>query len=110
APRDRLRPNDRDGVIASWNAGAERLFGYTAGEAIGRSITMVIPPDRLHEKDLVLGKIRQGGGGEHFGTGRRRKDGALVDVSLTVSPIRDPGGTIVGASKIARNISDRKRL
>src|SRR6185295_15207557 len=107
---DAIVSKDLEGIITSWNAGAERLFGYTADEAVGRSITMVIPPDRLHEEDLVLGKIRQGEHVEHFDTVRWRKDGTLVDVSLTVSPIRDPDGTIVGASKIARNISDRKRI
>src|SRR6185295_1023458 len=107
---DAIVSKDLTGIITSWNAGAERLFGYTADEAIGQSVTMLIPPDRLTEEDLVLGKIRRGERVEHFDTVRWRKDGTLVDVSLTVSPIRDLQGTIVGASKIARNISDRKRI
>jgi PAS domain S-box-containing protein len=107
---DAIVSKDLNGIITSWNKGAERLFGYTADEAVGQSITLVIPPDRLSEEDLVLGRIRRGLRVEHFDTVRWRKDGTLVDVSLTVSPIRDEAGTIVGASKIARNISDRKRI
>jgi PAS domain S-box-containing protein len=107
---DAIVSKDLNGVITSWNRGAERLFGYTAEEAVGRSITMVIPPDRLAEEDMVLSRIRRGERVEHFDTIRCRKDGTLVDVSLTISPIRDVSGVIVGASKIARNISDRKRI
>jgi PAS domain S-box-containing protein len=86
------------------------LFGYTADEAVGQSITIVIPPDRLGEEDLVLARIRRGERVDPFETKRLRKDGTLVDVSLTVSPIRDATGAVAGASKIARNISDRKRI
>jgi PAS domain S-box-containing protein len=107
---DAIVSKDLNGVITSWNRGAERLFGYTTEEAIGRSITMLIPPDRLSEEDVVLAQIRRGERVEHFDTIRWRKDGTLVDVSLTVSPIRDASGVIVGASKIARDISDRKRI
>jgi PAS domain S-box-containing protein len=107
---DAIVSKDLTGTITSWNQGAERLFGYSADEAIGRSITMLIPSDRLSEEDMVLARIRRGERVEHFDTIRRRKDGSLVDVSLTISPIRDAGGTIVGASKIARDISDRKRF
>jgi PAS domain S-box-containing protein len=107
---DAIVSKDLTGIITSWNSGAERLFGYTADEAVGQSITMLIPPDRLSEEDLVLTRIRAGQRVEHFDTVRWRKDGTLVDVSLTVSPIRDATGVIVGASKIARNISDRKRF
>jgi PAS domain S-box-containing protein len=107
---DAIVSKDLTGIITSWNEGAERLFGYTADEAVGQSITMLIPPDRLGEEDVVLGRIRRGERVEHFETIRWRKDGTLVDVSVTVSPIRDQAGTIVGASKIARNISDRKRI
>jgi PAS domain S-box-containing protein len=107
---DAIVSKDIDGVITSWNRGAEQLFGYTAGEAVGRSITLLIPPDRLGEEDLVLARIRRGERVEHFDTVRWRKDGTLVDVSLTVSPIRDASGAVVGASKIARDISDRKRV
>jgi PAS domain S-box-containing protein len=107
---DAIVSKDLRGIITSWNAGAEQLFGYTAEEAIGQSITMLIPPDRLSEEDLVLGRIRSGLPVEAFDTIRWRKDGTLVDVSVAVSPIRDTNGTIVGASKIARDISDRKRI
>jgi PAS domain S-box-containing protein len=107
---DAIVSKDLTGVITSWNRGAEQLFGYTAAEAIGQSITMLIPPDRLSEEDHVLGRIRRGERVEHFETTRRRKDGTSVDVSLTVSPILDSSGAIVGASKIARDITVRKRL
>ncbi len=99
---DAIVSKDLNGIITSWNAGAEQLFGYTADEAVGRSITMLIPPDRLSEEDLVLSRIRRGLRVEPFDTIRWRKDGTLVDVSVTVSPIRDANGTIIGASKIAR--------
>ena len=107
---DAIVSKDLNGIITSWNWGAERLFGYSADEAVGRSITMLIPSDRLAEEDMVLARIRRGERVEHFDTVRRRKDGSFVDISLTVSPIRDTAGTIVGASKIARNISDRTSM
>jgi PAS domain S-box-containing protein len=107
---DAIVSKDLNGIITSWNRGAEELFGYTADEAIGQSITMVIPPDRLAEEDMVLGHIRRGERIDHFETIRRRKDGTLVPISLTVSPIRDAAGVIVGASKIARNISYRRQI
>jgi PAS domain S-box-containing protein len=107
---DAIVSKDLNGIITSWNRGAEELFGYTADEAIGRSITILIPPDRLAEEDMVLGSVRRGERVEHFDTLRMRKDGTLVPISLTVSPIRDPAGTIVGASKIARNISYRRQI
>jgi PAS domain S-box-containing protein len=107
---DAIVSKDLNGVITSWNRGAEELFGYTANEAIGQSITMVIPADRLAEEDMVLGHIRRGERIEHFETIRKRKDGTLVPISLTVSPIRDAAGVIVGASKIARNISYRRQI
>jgi PAS domain S-box-containing protein len=107
---DAIVSKDLNGIITSWNGGAEQLFGYTADEAVGQSITIVIPPDRLGEEALVLARIRRGERVDHFDTIRRRKDGTLVDVSLTVSPIRDATGAVVGASKVARNISDRKRI
>src|SRR5262245_61869022 len=106
---DAIISKDLNGIITSWNPAAVRLFGYTPEEAIGRSITLLIPADHLSEEDMVLAQIRSGARVEHFDTIRRRKDGTLVDVSLTISPIRDPSGGIVGASKIARDISDRKR-
>jgi PAS domain S-box-containing protein len=107
---DAIVSKDLNGIITSWNQGAERLFGYTAEEAVGQSITLVIPAERLHEEQMVLERIRRGDRVEHFDTVRRRKDGTSVEISLTVSPIRDSNGVIVGASKIARNISDRKRI
>jgi PAS domain S-box-containing protein len=107
---DAIVSKDLNGVITSWNRGAEELFGYTADEAVGRSITILIPPDRLPEEDMVLGHVRRGERVEHFDTIRMRKDGTLVPISLTVSPIRDPAGTIVGASKIARNITYRRQI
>jgi PAS domain S-box-containing protein len=98
------------GIITSWNQGAERLFGYSAEEAIGRSITMLIPFDRMSEEDLVLSRISRGERVPPFDTVRWRKDGTAVHVSVSVSPIRDASGQIVGASKIARDISQRKRI
>lgn len=106
---DAILSKDLDGVITSWNRGAEALFGYTAQEAVGKSVTMLIPPDRLDEEPAILARIRRGEAIDHYETVRRRKDGSLVDISLTVSPIRGPGGVIVGASKIARDVSDRRR-
>ncbi|HEX8688201.1 MAG TPA: PAS domain S-box protein, partial [Pyrinomonadaceae bacterium] len=97
-----------EGVITSWNRGAERIFGYTADEAIGKPVTMLIPEDHLDEEPTILSRIRRGERIEHYETVRRRKDGTLVDISLTVSPIRGPDGTIVGASKIARDITEQK--
>ena len=107
---DAIVSKDLNGIITSWNRGAEELFGYTAKEAVGQSVTLLIPPDRLAEEDMVLAHIRRGERVESFDTVRRRKDGTLVPVSLTVSPIRDAGGIIVGASKIARNISYRRQI
>jgi PAS domain S-box-containing protein len=98
-----------DGVILSWNAGAERLFGYTPHEAIGRPITLIIPPDRQDEEHEILARIARGDRVEHFETVRVSKQGRRIDISLTVSPVRDRAGRIVGASKIARDITDRKR-
>ncbi len=98
-----------DGVIRSWNAGAERLFGYTAAEAVGRPITLIIPPERLDEVRTILDRLRRGERVEHFETVRVSKDGRRLDISLTVSPIRDDSGRVIGASKIARDITERKR-
>ena len=97
------------GIITTWNKGAERLFGYTAEEAIGQPITIVIPEDRLDEEPAILARIRAGERVDHFETIRRHKDGSLIDISLTISPVRDGSGKVIGASKIARNISERKR-
>ena len=107
---DAIVGKDLSGVVQSWNTAAERIFGYTAAEAIGQSITLIIPSDRLSEETHVLSRIRAGQGVEHFETVRRRKDGRLIDVSLTVSPIRTPDGRVIGASKIARDITERKLL
>ena len=106
---DAIISKDLNGIIKSWNKGAERVFGYSQEEAIGRSITMLIPPDRLNEEPGIIERIRRGERIEHYETVRRRKDGSLIDLSLTVSPVKNGRGEIVGASKIARDISDRKR-
>jgi PAS domain S-box-containing protein len=98
-----------DGIIRSWNGGAERLFGYTAEEAIGQHITLVIPEDRQSEEHEILTRIRRGERIDHFETVRQRKDGSLIAVSLTISPVKNSEGNIVGASKIARDITERKR-
>jgi len=99
-----------EGIITSWNGGAERLFGYTAKEAIGQPITMIIPLDRRDEETRILARLRQGQPIEHFDTVRVRKDGTKVEISLSISPVRDAAGKIIGASKIARDITERKRI
>jgi len=98
-----------DGIITSWNRAAEAMFGYTAGEALGRSVTMLIPEDRLREEDDILQRLRAGSGIHHYETERVRKDGQRIQVSLSVSPVRNPDGRIIGGSKIARDITARKR-
>jgi PAS domain S-box-containing protein len=98
-----------DGIITSWNKAAERIFGYSAAEAIGQPITLVIPEDRQDEERQILTRIRRGERIDHFETIRRRKDGSPIVVSLTVSPVKDAHGNIVGASKIARDITEHKR-
>jgi len=105
---DAIISKDLNGIITSWNRAAERLFGFTPDEAIGKSIRMVIPADRQAEEDEVLGRIRQGLSVEHFETIRQRKDGSQFPISLTVSPIRDGRGRLIGASKIARDITERR--
>jgi PAS domain S-box-containing protein len=106
---DAIISKDLNGVITSWNAGAIRLYGFMPEEAIGKSITLIIPEDRQHEEPQILERIRNGERVDHYETVRRRKDGSLVDISLTVSPIRDAAGSIIGASKIARDISERRK-
>jgi PAS domain S-box-containing protein len=106
---DAIVSKSLDGIITSWNSGAERVFGYSAGEAIGRPITIVIPEDRQSEERDILTRIRRGERIDHFETVRQRKHGSLIVVSLTVSPIRNAEGKIVGASKIARDITEQKR-
>ena len=98
-----------DGIINSWNRGAEQLFGYTAEEVIGKPITILIPEGRFDEEPAILARIRSGRAVEHYETVRKRKDGTLMDISLSISPIRDESGTIIGAAKIARNITEQKR-
>ena len=98
-----------DGVISTWNQGAERIFGYAAEEVIGKPITLLIPPTHIDEEPVILQKLRRGERIDHYETVRKRKDGVLINVSLTVSPIRDENGSIIGASKIARDITQRKR-
>src|SRR5947207_4951586 len=107
---DAIISKSLDGVIRTWNRGAERIFGYSAAEAIGQHIELIIPAERHAEETMVLAKIRAGGIVDHFETVRRTKDGRLIDISLTVSPIRDARGRITGASKIARDITERKRM
>ncbi|HEV2207389.1 MAG TPA: PAS domain S-box protein [Verrucomicrobiae bacterium] len=106
---DAIISKDLNGIIKSWNRGAERLFGYTADEAIGQSVTILIPSDRPNEEPGILERIRRGERIEHYETIRRRKDGTLLDISLSISPLTDAHGQIVGASKIARDITERKR-
>jgi PAS domain S-box-containing protein len=107
---DAIVSKDLNGTVMSWNRAAERMFGYTAAEMIGRPILIIIPADRIGEEDYVLDCVRRGVGVDHYETERRHKDGHRVLVSLTVSPIRAPDGTLLGASKIARDIGERKRL
>jgi PAS domain S-box-containing protein len=106
---DAIISKDLNGVITSWNRGAERLFGYTAEEVIGQPILILYPPDRPNEMHQILEQIKSGERVEHFETIRRSKSGKLIDVSLTVSPVLDAGGQITGASKIARDITEKKR-
>jgi PAS domain S-box-containing protein len=98
-----------DGIITSWNKGAEHIFGYTADEVIGKPVNILIPPDHSNEEPAILARLRRGERIEHYETVRVRKDGTLVAISLTVSPIRGPEGQIIGASKIARDITEKKR-
>jgi PAS domain S-box-containing protein len=106
---DAIITKNLDGIISSWNKSAERLFGYAAEEAIGKPVTMLIPPERYHEEPTILARIRCGEHVHNYETVRRRKDGSLVDISLSVSPVTNAQGEIVGASKIARDVTERKR-
>ena len=107
---DAIVSKDLQGIIRSWNLAAERMFGYSAAEAVGRSIRMIIPADRQAEEDEVLRRIQRGEIVDHFETIRLRKDGSELEVSLTVSPVKDAGGTIIGASKITRDITLRRQI
>jgi PAS domain S-box-containing protein len=106
---DAIVSKNLDGVITSWNAGAERLFGYTAKEAVGQHISLIIPANRRDEETIILERLRRGERIDHFDTVRAHKDGTKLDISLTISPVRNAAGRVVGASKIARDISQRKR-
>jgi PAS domain S-box-containing protein len=107
---DAIISKSLDGIIQSWNAAAERLFGYTAEDVVGRPISLIIPADRAEEEERIIASLRAGEPVEHFESVRVRSDGQTVQVSLTISPIRDETGRIVGASKIARDITNQKRL
>jgi two-component system CheB/CheR fusion protein len=107
--RDAIISKALDGTVQSWNSAAERIFGYSAEEIIGRSILLIVPPERHHEENAILEKLKKGERIEHFETVRLRKDGSLVDVSISVSPILDASGQVIGGSKIARDVSERRR-
>ena len=106
---DAIISKSLDGMITSWNRGAETVFGYPASEAVGQPMLMLIPPERVAEESDILARIRRGESVEHFETVRVRKDGKKIDISATISPVRDDSGVIVGASKIARDITERKQ-
>src|SRR5580658_10374372 len=106
---DAIISKNLDGVITSWNKSAERIFGYAAEEAIGQHITLIIPPERHAEESDILARVRRGERVDHFHTVRRRKDGSSVDVSLTISPVRDSSGRVIGASKVGRDITAQKQ-
>ncbi len=106
---DAIVSKSLNGVITSWNKGAERLFGYAAEEAVGQNITLIIPPERRDEERMILEQLTRGERVDHFETVRMRKDGSLLDVSLTISPMKDVSGCVVGASKLARDITEQKR-
>lgn len=106
---DAIITKSLEGIVTSWNKGAERIFGYTSEEMVGRHISVLIPPNRQEEEPMILRRLRQGERVDHFDTRRIRKDGRELDISLTVSPVKNQAGEIVGASKIARDITDTKR-
>jgi PAS domain S-box-containing protein len=106
---DAIISKDLSGVITSWNKGAERVFGYTANEVIGKHVTILIPDDLRHEEGTILAKLKNGERISHYETIRKTKNGELLDISLTISPIKGPDGTVVGASKIARDVTESRR-
>jgi PAS domain S-box-containing protein len=107
---DAIVSKDLNGIVMSWNQGAQRMFGYTAEEMVGQPILRIIPGELYHEEEQILRTLRAGGRVDHYETVRRRKNGEPIEVSVTISPIRDEQGQVIGASKIARDISDRKRV
>lgn len=107
---DAIVSKDLQGVVKSWNQAAHRIFGYTAEDMIGRSILRLIPKALQYEEEEILSKLRAGKRIDHYETTRIRKDGEILDVSVTISPIKDGAGHVIGASKIVRDISDRKRI
>lgn len=107
---DAIISKSLDGTIQSWNAAAERLFGYSAEQAVGQHISLIIPPERIAEEDDIIARLKEGHRIEHFETERMRSDGQHIVVSLTISPLKDDAGNVIGASKIARNVTERKRL
>jgi len=107
---DAIITKDLDGVITSWNKGAEKIFGYSASEVIGKAVAILIPPERENEEPNILSRLRRGECIDHYETVRRHKDGSFLDISLTVSPVRDADGIVIGASKVARDITQRKRV
>src|ERR1700755_3276203 len=106
---DAIISKDLTGVITSWNKGAERVFGYTADEVVGKHVTILIPDDLRHEEGTILAKLKNGERISHYETIRKTKNGRLLDISLTISPIKGPDGNVVGASKIARDITESRR-
>jgi PAS domain S-box-containing protein len=106
---DAIISKNLDGIIQSWNAGAQRVFGYTSEETVGRSILMLLPPERHHEEDIILSRLRAGQRIDHYESVRMTKDGRHIDVSLTISPMRDASGRIIAASKIARDVTQQKQ-
>src|SRR5688500_5870992 len=107
---DAIVSKNLDGIVQSWNAAAERIFGFTAEEMIGQPILAIIPPERHHEEPAILDRLKRGERVDHFETIRQRKDGRLIHVSVTISPIRDATGRVIGASKIARDITMLKQM
>jgi PAS domain S-box-containing protein len=106
---DAIVSNDLDGIVTSWNGGAERIFGYPAEEIVGKPIAILTPSGHQKKEETIMERIRRGQRVEHYETARQRKHGSLIDVSLTISPVKNAQGKIIGASKIARDITDRKR-
>src|SRR5256885_698965 len=107
---DAIISKNLDGIIQSWNKSAEHMFGYTAEEAVGKHITLIVPEDRRDEEKNILARLGRGEKIEHFETVRRRKDGSTLDISLTISPVKDSAGRVIGASKVARDITHLKQI